>query len=74
MLRIRNMDGTTMDIPTGAFVELVDAHSGALGTVWFQQTPACMLRIIPGSVDAARYSAMFGVKFNPIEITRSDAK
>jgi len=72
MLRIRHNDGKVQDIPEGVFVELVDAQTGAIGSVWFQQTPTCMLRIVPGTVDAARYGAMFNVKFNPVEIVRSD--
>lgn len=72
MLRIRHADGTTQDVPSGTFLELVDPVSGAVGTVWFQQSPNCVLRIVPGTVDAGRYSNMFGVKFNPIEIVRSD--
>jgi len=72
MLRIRHPNGTAQEVPQGTFLELIDPQSGAVGSVWFQQSPNCVLRIVPGTVDAARYSAMFGVKFNPIEIVRSD--
>ena len=72
MLRIRNSDGSVQDVPKGTFVELVNPNDGSVGSVWFQQTPHTVLRIIPGTVDAARYTAMFSVKFHSTEIVRSD--
>jgi len=72
MLRIRNADGTVQDIPQGTFVELVNPHDQSIGSVWFQQSANTMIRIVPGTVDAARYAAMFKVKFAPMEIYRSD--
>lgn len=72
MLRIRNSDGTVQDIPQGTFVELVNPHDQSIGSVWFQQSANTMIRIVPGTVDAARYAAMFKVKFAPMEIYRSD--
>lgn len=72
MLRIRFPDGRVQEIPKGVFVELVNPHDKAVGSVWFQRDANCVLRIAPGSQDAVRYSDMFGVRFSPMEITRSD--
>jgi len=72
MLRIRNADGTVQDIPQGTFIELVNPHDQSVGSVWFQQSVNMMIRIVPGTVDAARYASMFGVRFSPMEILRSD--
>lgn len=71
MLRIRKADGSTVDVPEGTFVEMFNPHDGALGSVWFQQSKNCILRILPGSVDAYRYADMFNVKFNNSECVLS---
>jgi hypothetical protein len=72
MLRIRFPDGRVQEIPQGVFIELVNPHDKAVGSVWFQRDPHCVLRIAPGSQDAVRYSEMFGVRFHPTEVVRSD--
>ncbi len=72
MLRIRFPDGRVQEIPQGTFIELVNPHDKCLGSVWFQRDSNCVLRIAPGTADAKRYSDMFGVRFHPTEVLRSD--
>ena len=68
MLRIRNKDGSLTELPKGAFLEMLNDHDQKLGSVFYEAGPA-VIRIKPGSVDAARYEQLFGdVQFLPTEL------
>ena len=74
MIRLRKTDGTVIQTPADApFVELVNDSDGAIMLVFAQVGPGAILKINPGSEDAARYEIMFrkqGVAFQTSMIER----
>lgn len=66
MIRIRNNDGTTVELPKGRFVEIV-SENDEVALVFYQAQPNMVMQIQPGGIDAQRYENLFkeqGVKFN----------
>ncbi len=73
MVRIRKTDGTTVEIPQGAFVELVNDQDGTLNLVCYQQDANTVIQVPPNTPDADRYAGLFrrqGVRFNAAMILR----
>jgi hypothetical protein len=61
MIRLRKIDGSTYAIPDDAkFVELVNEFDGTIMATFFQAQPGMLLKIAPGTSDAARYEVLFG--------------
>lgn len=68
MIRLRNKDGATAEVPDIAFVEILGADKKLL-TVLMQPSPGTVVQIQPGSNEAARYEQMFHreqLKFKPV--------
>jgi hypothetical protein len=61
MIVLRKIDGSTCKLPDDAkFVELVNEFDGSIMAVFFQAQPGMLLKIAPGTSDAARYEVLFG--------------
>lgn len=75
MIRLRKKDGTAIEVPPDVtFVELVNDVDGSLMLVFMQVQPGAILKINPGTSDAARYESLFhskGVVFSPSMIERT---
>jgi hypothetical protein len=74
MIVLRRVDGSTAAIPPDVkFIELVNDLDGSVMVVFFQVQPGAILKINPGSADAARYEQLFqknGVRFQDSMLER----